>query len=125
MLSFGSAACLNGAQIDTFSANLDLLPDARPDPRTDTFWRQNRVAYEATRIDATPPSRAMPVFAAYPAGFDFRIMYWYMIRFAGHSPFSFSALDMKTCAMAMLKPRQAPVREGLVFGSATHLYGAR
>ena len=29
--------------------------------------------------------------------------YWYLIRFAGESPFSFSALDVKTYAMAVLK----------------------
>ncbi|HZT80440.1 MAG TPA: hypothetical protein VFA26_09465, partial [Gemmataceae bacterium] len=42
-------------------------------------------------------------FVAYPAGFDFLFVYWYLIRFAGESPFSFSALDVKTYAMAMLK----------------------
>ena len=42
------------------------------------------------------------VFVAYPTGFDFTFMYWYMIRFAGRSPFSFSALDMKSFAMALL-----------------------
>jgi hypothetical protein len=45
----------------------------------------------------------MPVFVAYPAGFDFLFVYWYMIRFVGRSPFSFSALDIKTYAMALLK----------------------
>src|SRR5437763_14310319 len=44
-----------------------------------------------------------PVFVAYPAGFGFLFFYWYLIRFAGESPFSFSALDMKTYAMALLK----------------------
>jgi hypothetical protein len=39
----------------------------------------------------------------YPAGFDFLFVYWYLIRFAGESPFSFSALDIKTYAMALLK----------------------
>ncbi len=34
-----------------------------------------------------------PVFVAYPAGFDFLFVYWYLIRFAGESPFSHSALD--------------------------------
>jgi hypothetical protein len=29
-------------------------------------------------------------------------VYWYLIRFAGESPFSHSALDIKTYAMAML-----------------------
>jgi hypothetical protein len=44
-----------------------------------------------------------PVFVAYPAGFDFLFVYWYLIRFAGESPFSHSALDIKTYAMAILK----------------------
>lgn len=43
-----------------------------------------------------------PVFVGYPAAFDFLFMYWYMIRFAGESPFSSSALDIKTLAMAAL-----------------------
>ena len=30
-------------------------------------------------------------------------VYWYLIRFAGESPFSFSALDVKTYAMALLR----------------------
>lgn len=50
---------------------------------------------------ATLPGK--PVFVGYPAGFDFLFVYWYLIRFAGESPFSFSALDIKTYAMAMLK----------------------
>ena len=44
-----------------------------------------------------------PVFVAYPAGFDFLFVYWYLMRFVGESPFSHSALDMKTYAMALLK----------------------
>lgn len=43
-----------------------------------------------------------PVFVAYPAGFDFTFVYRYLIRFTGHSPFSHSALDIKTYAMASL-----------------------
>src|SRR5215203_2371555 len=43
-----------------------------------------------------------PVFVGYPAGFDFLFVYWYLIRFAGRSPFSFSALDVKSFAMAVL-----------------------
>ena len=44
-----------------------------------------------------------PVFVAYPAGFDFLFVYWYLIRFVGESPFSHSALDLKSFAMAVLK----------------------
>jgi hypothetical protein len=41
------------------------------------------------------------VFVAMPAGFDFTYMFWYMMRFVGRCPFSWSALDIKTLAFAM------------------------
>ena len=44
-----------------------------------------------------------PVFVAYPAAYDFMFIYWYLIHFTGESPFSHSALDIKTFAMALLK----------------------
>ncbi len=47
--------------------------------------------------------KGKPVFVAYPAGFDFLFVYWYLMLFAGESPFSHSALDMKSYAMAVLK----------------------
>ena len=43
-----------------------------------------------------------PVFVSYPVAFDFMFVYWYLIRFTGESPFSFSALDVKSYAMAVL-----------------------
>ena len=49
-------------------------------------------------LDALP---AKPVFVGYPAAFDFMFVYWYLMRFVGRSPFSFSALDIKTMAMVM------------------------
>jgi hypothetical protein len=30
-------------------------------------------------------------------------VYWYLIKFTGHSPFSHAALDIKTMAMTLLK----------------------
>ena len=44
-----------------------------------------------------------PVFVGYPVAYDFMFVYWYLMRFVGESPFSHSALDMKTFAMALLK----------------------
>ena len=44
-----------------------------------------------------------PVFVAYPAGFDFMFVYWRLIKFVGESPFSHSALDIKSFAVALLK----------------------
>jgi hypothetical protein len=46
----------------------------------------------------------------YPASYDFMFVYWYLIRFTGKSPFSHSALDIKSYAMAVLK---LPYRESV------------
>jgi DNA polymerase III alpha subunit (gram-positive type) len=80
------------------------------------FWRSHPAAWEAARRDPRDPAEAMvsyvrwvdaldgkPVFVGYPAAFDFMFVYWYLIKFAGRSPFSHSALDMKTFAMALLR----------------------
>ncbi|VEP17906.1 conserved hypothetical protein [Hyella patelloides LEGE 07179] len=117
MLSFASAAYLaDKTLVGTFAANLKTLPDASGDPKTMEWWQSQPEAWEATRTDLQEPADAMqsyvswlkslpgkPVFVAYPAGFDFLFVYWYLIRFTGESPFSFSALDIKSYAMAMLK----------------------
>ena len=119
MLSFASAAYLpDKTLVDTFAANLETLPERqRPIPRPPAWWQQHAGSLcgrrAPTRKRRPPPCRAYvawiktlpgrPVFVAYPAGFDFLFVYWYLIRFAGESPFSFSALDIKTYAMAMLK----------------------
>jgi hypothetical protein len=117
MLSFASAAYLpDKALVSTFTANLHTLPDARGDPPTMAWWQQHPEAWAATRTNLEDPAEAMrryvawirtlpgrPVFVAYPAGFDFLFVYWYLIRFTGESPFSFSALDVKTYAMALLR----------------------
>ena len=117
MLSFGSAAYLaDKALIGTFAANLETLPGASGDPKTMAWWQTRPAAWEACRQDLQPPDVAMqrylawlkqlpgrPVFVAYPAAYDFMFVYWYLIRFTGESPFSHSALDIKTFAMAMLK----------------------
>jgi len=117
MLSFASAAYLPNKQVvSTFTANLNTLPGAAPNPETMSWWIEHREAYEETRRNLLDPAEAMRryaswlkglpdrlVFVAYPAGFDFLFIYWYLIRFTGESPFSFSALDIKTYAMAVLK----------------------
>ena len=117
MLSFGSAAYMaDKTLVATFSANLETLPGASAHPKTAAWWATQPEAWAACRTNLEPPEAAMqryvawikslkgkPVFVAYPAGFDFLFVYWYLMRFAGESPFSHSALDMKTFAMALLK----------------------
>ena len=116
MLSMGSAAYTPDKRlVSTFSANLELLEGAAPDPKTAAWWATQPEAWAACRKDPEAPAAAMaryvawiatlpgkPVFVAYPAGFDFLFVYWYLMRFVGESPFSHSALDMKTYAMAVL-----------------------
>ena len=117
LLSIGSAAySVDKKLISTFSVNLETLPGAKPHPKTTLWWQAHQEASEAARNNPKPPVEAMfaylawlkslpgkPVFVGYPAGFDFLFVYWYLIQFTGESPFSFSALDIKTYAMALLK----------------------
>ncbi len=117
MLSFASAAFLTDKTlISTFSANLETLPEATTDPRTMDFWQKQPIAWQATRENCQNPQIAMknyfnwlkelpgkPVLVGFPVAFDFMFIYWYLMRFVGESPFSFSALDIKTYAMALLK----------------------
>jgi hypothetical protein len=116
MLSFGSAAFTAGGEmVSTFSANLELLEGASGHPETMAWWARNQGAWEQTRTDLRGPEEAMreyvvwlkqlpgkPVFVGYPVAYDFLFVYWYLMRFAGESPFSHSALDIKTYVMAVL-----------------------
>jgi hypothetical protein len=116
MLSFASAAYTAGKElVGTFSANLVTLPDASGAAQTMAWWEAHPEAWAACRADQEEPAAAMarytewlaqlpgrPVFIGYPAAYDFMFVYWYLIRFTGASPFSHSALDIKTYAMAML-----------------------
>jgi hypothetical protein len=122
LLSFGAAAFSpEGKMTSTFYANLKELPDSHPDPNTMEWWGKNKEAYDATRLSLQDPGQAIgqfvswvnkldgkPVCVCYPAGFDFTYLYWYIIHFGFKSPFSFSALDIKSYASAMLK---IPYRE--------------
>jgi DNA polymerase III alpha subunit (gram-positive type) len=116
MLSLGSVAFSeDGKLIDTFYVNLLPLEESTEHPDTKKWWETQPEAWKALQNDRKDPAEAMkeyvkwvnqlkgiPVFMAYPAGFDWTFVYWYMIKFVGHSPFSFSALDIKTYAMAKL-----------------------
>lgn len=116
MLSFASAAYrADKTLLGTFTRNLITLPGAAPDPKTEAWWATQPEAWRACRVDVCEPAQAMreyvawlkalpgkPVFVGYPASYDFMFVYWYMMRFAGESPFSHSALDIKTFAMCLM-----------------------
>jgi hypothetical protein len=116
MLSFASAAFrADKTLLGSFEANLTLLSGAEGNPQTMAWWATQPEAWAACRTNLRDPAEAMPayvawlkslpgkpVFVAYPAAYDFMFVYWYLIRFAGESPFSHSALDIKSYAMGAL-----------------------
>lgn len=122
MLSLGAAAFKPGAtgHVSSFSANLDFLPGASQNPSTMDWWKTQPEAWAACREDVKHPGHVMHNFrdwvisvckehgnakavcVAYPAGFDFTFVYWYLMEFVKLSPFSFSCIDIKTYAMALL-----------------------
>lgn len=118
MLSLGSVAFNEaGEELSEHLVNLvELPPPARGDDETMEWWKTQPAAWCAIRRDLVAPKPAMkryrewveslpgkPVFVGYPAGFDFTFVYWYLIYFTDGSPFSFSCIDIKSYAMALLK----------------------
>lgn len=122
MLSFASAAFDHSGQLlDTFTANLFTLPNTKPHPVTELWWRNFPEAWAKCRSNLQSAETAMPayvawvkalpgkpVFVGYPASFDFVFIYYYLKRFANENPLGFNVLDIKTYAMALLK---TPYRE--------------
>jgi len=116
MLSLGAAAYLaDKTLLGTFEVNLEFLSGASGDPDTMKWWAGRPEAWDACRKDLKAPAEAMksyvewvnkldgtPVFVGYPATFDFMFVYWYIRKFGLESPFSFSALDIKSYSMAVL-----------------------
>lgn len=120
MLSLGCAAFDEGGDmIGTFSRNLQTLDGAEGDDDTMAFWRDNPEAWKETRKDCVEPEKGMREFrdwvsktcfqgkgravcVAFPAGFDFMFVYWYLRKHGLDSPFSFSCVDMKSVAMVKL-----------------------
>lgn len=142
MLSFGSAAFdATGVMVSTFSANLNVIEGAVEDSSTMTWWGTQPEAWAACHKDVEDAKIVMPryvtwlknlpgkpVFVGYPAGFDFLFIYWYLMRFAKESPFSFSAIDLKTYAMAVLKKPYRDISKQTMprrwFGKTRHTHVA-
>jgi hypothetical protein len=117
MLSLGAAAFLKDKTLlSTFSINFEALPAARQDDATMQWWKSQPKAWEACRSNPVAPSFGIqefstwidglggkPVCVAYPVGFDFLFVYWYLIKFTGRSPFGHSAIDIRSYAMGLLR----------------------
>jgi len=147
MLSLGAAAFVPGcsSHIATFEINFEQLPGAFENHETMEWWKTQPEAWKICRKNPVPADFGMkafvewvnlhseatssrPVCVAYPAGFDFLFIYWYLIKFTGASPFSFSALDIKSYACAVMKKgyRQSTKRDmpRKWFGTQAHTHRA-
>ena len=115
MLSFASAAyTADGTLLRSYTANLETLPGAGPDPRTLQWWQGFPQAWDACRRDLRPPAIVMPeylawlralpgraIFVGWPAAWDFMWIYWYLFRFTGERPFGEAGIDVRSYAMGM------------------------
>lgn len=121
MLSLGAVALLeSGKEVGSFEVNFEELEGAKGEHSTLEWWsKQSREIWDHIRSNPVAPKIGMGSFTAwvnlmseqqklpvvcvaYPAGFDFTFIYWY-IRFCGlESPFSFSCVDIKSYAAATL-----------------------
>lgn len=142
MLSIGCAAYeYPKKQVGLFERNLIELPDAKEHPDTMEWWKGFPEAYALTREDQVDPAVAMKdlvkwseslggkaTFAAFPSGFDFTFLYWYVVAFTNSRSFKFSCVDIKTYAMALLKTdyRRSTKRNlpSHWFGDKPHTHGA-
>lgn len=121
MLSLGAVAFLaDRTEVGTFEAVLEELEGSAGDPDTMAWWAtQPPEIWAACRKDPVAPREAMdlyvkwiygltkeynlkPVCVAYPAGFDFTYVHWYLHKFLNRDPCGFSCIDIKSYAMAKL-----------------------
>lgn len=119
MLSLGAAAVREGHVIDTFSANLEPLPDASPHPDTMKWWAGFPEEFALASQNPRPPADVMPAFVRWldglaadrlvavgaPACLDFAFVNYYCHRFVGRNPLGYSCLDLLSLAMGRLGAR--------------------
>ncbi len=133
MLSLGAVALLeSGKEVGAFEVNFEELEGAKGDPGTMEWWsKQDREVWAHIRKNPVSPKKGMASFVewvnqmakqenlpvvcvAYPVGFDFTFIYHYIRSCGLESPFSFSCLDIKSYAAAVLNiPYRKAVKKNM------------
>jgi hypothetical protein len=127
MLQFGAVFYdPNGVVLEEYCANIHEIEGGIEDPDTMKWWAEQEVKnpglWASMRENLVTPKYAMamfdslvrkymvvlncaPLVVAYPAGYDFTWLYYYLCKYMGKSVVGFSALDMKTMAMTIIQKR--------------------
>lgn len=127
MLQFGAVFYdPDGKVIDEYLVNIEEIEGGVQDEDTMKWWAAQEVKnpglWANMRFGLVAPKLAMqrfesmvrkhianlncaPLVVAYPAGYDFSWLYYYLCKYLGKSIVGFSALDMKTMAMSLLQKR--------------------
>lgn len=107
-----------GQLVFEYEANLKPLPDAYPNVKTMTWWRQpeNAVAWEYLQKNQRDPAEVCREFAsqmerlaatytlepvAWPASFDWQYFNYYCHRFLGRNPLGYSAMCIESYIWAL------------------------
>jgi hypothetical protein len=114
----------DGEVIHELGANLLEIPGAVADPETMKWWEEqekkfpgiwarmmeNRIEpflamerFQSAVAACNLKNNASPICVAYPAGYDFTWIYYYLCRFLGKSCVGFSCIDMKTLGMTLIQ----------------------
>ena len=116
MLSIGAVAYdQHGTELAAYSVHIKELQGAHIDMHTMRWWGEHKLVWDALHTNQVDAVSAMtefsqwlaglpgrPVCVAYPAGFDFTFIKWYLIKFTGTCIFGLSAIDIKTMAWAAM-----------------------
>lgn len=114
MLSLGAIALTPGqpeAEAPRWYQTLDPLPEANWHQDTRAWWETQPEAWAEVRKNQQDPDDAMNDFAhwvdalpgkpravAWPAGFDFSFVLYYLHRFAGRNPLGIACIDIRSYA---------------------------
>jgi len=114
----------DGNELDSYVANIEEIEGGVQNPDTMEWWAkqekkfpgiwsrlmQNRKSplvamteFEQKVNILSGKLGQMPICVAYPAGYDFSWLYWYLLTYREDSCVGFSCLDMKTMAMTLLQ----------------------
>ena len=127
MLQFGAVFYdPDGNMLHEYGVNIEEIEGGIQDPDTMKWWGEqeskNPGLWASMRSNLVSPLLAMqrfesivakytrelncaPLIVAYPAGYDFTWLYYYLCKYLGKSCVGFSALDMKTLAMTLIQKR--------------------